>query len=111
MLLDYFAGLIPGIPIIFNQIFHWSLPFLMIGLAWCNTTTKIQYGKAFRNKTGVMRYYLIFGTLGLIVEFILITYFRYEATILIYLILWVYLGLFIWFLILGLRKKNLPKEP
>ncbi len=106
MLGDYYGSFIFGEGSAFNQVMHWFIPCLMIFLAWCNTTSRINYGKTFRKKSGPLRYVFILLGISFIATAIMIIFFRDTTHIPVFILAMLFWVIFILFLFIGLKSKR-----
>ena len=114
ILADYFAFVIANRPLVsgssdptwFNIIMQWVIPLSMVALAWMNTTSHLVFGKAFRKKSGYVRYLFIIIALLLLVMLVLMIFWREAAAVVIFILILFYLGLFIWFITVGVRTAR-----
>ncbi|MHA1767624.1 MAG: CDP-alcohol phosphatidyltransferase family protein [Promethearchaeota archaeon] len=108
-LIDYYSFVAfskDGNPLIFNYIIHFSIPFILIILAWLNVTNKISYGKTVRHKTGKLRILLYGILIAILTLFILIVFFSDKAAIPIVIILSILLTIVVGFIITGFFPKK-----
>ena len=114
MLADYFAFVIANrplasgssIPTWFNIIMQWVIPLSMVALAWMNTTSHLVFGKVFRKKSGYVRYIFVTIAILLLVMLVLMIFWREEAAVVILILILFYLGLFTWFITVGVRTAR-----
>ena len=118
MLVDYFAFVIANRPLAsgsneptwFNIVMQWVIPLSMVALAWTNTTRHLVFGKIFRKKSGYVRYLFIIIGILLIVMLVLMLFWREEAAGVILILILFYLGLFTWFIVVGIKTAHEKAE-
>jgi CDP-diacylglycerol--serine O-phosphatidyltransferase len=114
MLADYFTFVIANrplasgssVPTWFNIAMQWVIPLSMVALAWMNTTSHLVFGKVFRKKSGYVRYIFITIAILLLVMLVLMIFWREEAAVAILILILFYLGLFTWFITVGVRTAR-----
>jgi CDP-diacylglycerol--serine O-phosphatidyltransferase len=102
--IDYYAWGSMHTTTWFNYFMHYTIPILLIFLAWLNVTNKVAYGKTFRKKAGKLKYLIIGIGMSVLVLFAISLIPNFGAAWLIVLglaILWV-LG----FIFIGLGFKS-----
>ncbi len=103
-LVDYYSYIAwsgNGSPLIFNYIIHYSIPFILIILAWFSVTEKISYGKNVKHKKGWLKIVLFGVIIAVLVAYVLIIFFQDQAAVFIFIILTILLTSVIIFVISG----------
>ena len=103
-LIDYYSFLVwsdNGSPILINYIFHYSIPFLYIILAWFNVTNKIAFSKKVRHKKGWLKIVMAGVLISAFIAFILIIFFKDQAAVFVFVILMILFAILIILVISG----------
>jgi CDP-diacylglycerol--serine O-phosphatidyltransferase len=110
LMIDYFSWAIYKEPTWFNNFMHYFIPIVLILLAWLNVTSKVQYGKVIRKKTGKLKYLLI--SIGIIIIIIAIvgTINRYEGAAYILVALIMLWCILISFILLGFQTLEVEQN-
>lgn len=102
-LIDYYSYIAwgDGSPLLFNSIIHYSIPFILIILAWFNVTNKIAFSKKVRHKKGWLKIVMAGVMICAIVAFTLIMFFQDQAAVFVFVILTILLTIIIILIISG----------
>ncbi len=112
-LVDYYCYIAwsnNGSPLIFNLIIHYSIPFILIILAWFNITEKISYGKNVRHKKGWIKIVLFGVIIAAFIAYVLIIFFQDQAAVFVFIILTILLTAVIIFIISGFVLTRKEKK-
>ena len=113
-LIDYYSHLawsgVDGPPLLFNSIIHYSIPFILIILAWFNVTNKIAYSKKVRYKKGWLKIVMVGVLICTLTAFILIIFFPNQAAVFVFVILTILLTTTIILLISGFLFARKEKK-
>jgi len=104
-LIDYYSHLawssIDGSPLLFNSIIHYSIPFILIILAWFNVTNKIAFSKKVRHKKGWLKIVMAGVMICALAAFSLIMFSLDQAAMFVFVILTILLTIIIILIISG----------
>lgn len=106
---DYFTYLAFDRITLYNQIMYWAMPFLIIFSAWTNVTYHIRYGKTYRKKTGFLKWIYLFLSINFLILPILVFVDRVRFAPILLIASIVFIGMYIWFLIVGFKTAHPPK--
>ncbi len=113
-ILDYYSYIAwtdNGSPLLLNSIIHYSIPFILIILAWFNVSDKIIYGKKVKHKMGWLKILMFAVLIASLVAFVLIIFFQDQAAVFVFFIMTILLTIIIIFIISGFlsarKEKNL----
>ena len=115
-LIDYYSFIAweDGSPLLFNYIIHYSIPFILIILAWFNVTERISYGKNVKHKKGWLKIVMFGVLIAALVAYVLIIFFEDEAAVFVFTILTILITIVIIFIISGFfsarKEKKLKNE-
>ena len=115
-LIDYYSYIAwgDGSPLLFNFIIHYSIPFMLIILAWFNVTNKIAFSKKVRHKKGWLKIVMAGVMICAIAAFTLIMFFQDQAEVFVFVILTILLTIIIILIISGFifakKEKKQTKQ-
>jgi CDP-diacylglycerol--serine O-phosphatidyltransferase len=113
-LIDYYSHLawsgVDGPPLLFNSIIHYSIPFILIILAWFNVTNKITFSKDVRHKKGWLKILMAGVLICAITAFILIIFFQNKAAVFVFVILMILFIIIVGLVISGFIFANKEKK-
>ncbi|QEE17128.1 phosphatidylcholine/phosphatidylserine synthase [Promethearchaeum syntrophicum] len=100
-LIDYYFYIAYGSTHLFNQIIHYSIPFILILLAWFNVTDKISFSKKVRHKKGWLKILMVIVLVTALTAYVLIIFFENQAAVFVFIILTLLLTIVILLIISG----------
>lgn len=110
MLSDYFAWAINQEVTLYNRIIYWMMPVIIIFFAWTNVTDHILFGKTYRKKSGFLKWIYLFLSINFCILPVLVFIDRFKFAIIIFIATLVFIGMYIWFLIIGMRTAKLKRD-
>ncbi len=112
-LIDYYSYIAwsnNGSPLLFNSIIHYSIPFILIILAYFNVTDEIVYSKKVRHKKGWLKILMAGVLISALVAYILIIFFQDQAAVFVFIILTILLSIIVIFIISGFLYAKKEKK-